>query len=111
MKKSETRHSSDLSPARRRLVDNIRHYRFGHFQNLRVRDRDPVWEPPPSLFVHDKYGKDQTKMSLHDGQDCKLNKGFVDLFAKFDKRKNFTIPLLEFQDGVPVSGIAKVVPV
>lgn len=93
---------SELSAPRRRLVDIIRLHGFGYVERLRVKDGEPVWDPPPELTSHTKLGRRNRPQSLHDPACSTVIDEYVHLFEEFDARKNFTVKRLQFQDGVPL---------
>lgn len=111
MKNRDVRQLSDLSPARRRLVDNIRRIGFGHIDRLRVRNGNPVWDSPPDIYSNHKYGCSDRPLPIHKQKAGELMKQFVDLFAEFDERKDFTITRLVIQDGLPLRREVKETPV
>jgi hypothetical protein len=92
---------SHLSIARRRLVNNIRLRRFGYFERLSVKDGEPVWDPPPEITSHIKFGSPTRSLPVHEPDGCTLAAPFSWLFDEFDRRKNFTIKCLQFQNGIP----------
>jgi len=98
---------SDLSLARRRLVDNIRHWGFGCFEHLRIKDGDPVWDPPPEITSDIKFGNPSMSLPAHERDGRTLNQQFLQLFDEFDRRRNFTIKYLGFQNGLPLRMRAK----
>lgn len=101
MRNRSVRYLSDLTPARRRLVDNIRRLGFGHFERLRVRNGDPVWDTPPDIYSDRKYGSPSQSLPMHGQENCELKAEFVELFAEFDERQDFKIIRLEIQNGLP----------
>lgn len=111
MKPCADRSHPRLSPARRRLVKNIRHWGYGYFERLRVENGDPVWLPVPVIVSNIKYGNQGKPARMHANDGCALAPSFAELFDEMDKRKNYTLEHLEFQDGVPLYRKVKEIPV
>ena len=111
MKYRGVRQLSDLSPSRRRLVNNIRRIYFGHIDCLRVRNGDTVWDPPPDIYSGYKYDGTDRPLAIHEQETGELKKHFVNLFTEFDERQNFTITRLMIQDGLPLRREVKETPV
>jgi hypothetical protein len=98
---STGRKLSDLSPACRRLVEAIRRFRFGQIRRLRVRNGEPVWDPCPEIVSDIKFGGDRPALPMHESNGRTLKPAFLQLFDEFERRKDFTIECLQFNDGVP----------
>ena len=47
-----------LAPARRRLVELMQEVNYGRIEQLEVREREPVLEPPPRVVRQIVFGKD-----------------------------------------------------
>lgn len=107
MKRGAAIRYSDLSAARRRLVSNIRRYRFGYIERLHVKAGEPVWDPLPELTSQVKLGKTPQSEPVHDSEGATLTKEFLCLFHEFDERSDFTIKQLKFQNGIPLFREAK----
>ena len=92
---------SELSPTRRRLVEDMQDLGFGRYKKLMVKDREPVLDPPP---------KRQRNRRLHGGNhdrgeaqldDFLLKDAVLELFDEMDRLGNGVIAELMVRNGLP----------
>jgi hypothetical protein len=101
---------SHLSPARRRLVEQMQNLNFGRIENLVICDGEPVFAPAPTVVREHKFGADNGPRHELDSQDFLLKAQVLELFLLFDELVDGTISLIEVKNGLPfrafLSGIA-----
>jgi hypothetical protein len=92
---------SQLSPARQTLVQMCQALNFGQIQGLRLREAEPVLNPPPVVLV-------ETRLDLADEprpeiqlKDFELPDELRRLMARLDEIKEGTIERLEVRAGIP----------
>jgi len=92
---------AQLSPARRTLVQMCQALNFGQIQGLRLRDAEPVLNPPPVALV-------ETRLDLADEprpeielKDFELPDELCRLMARLDEIKNGMIERIEVRGGLP----------
>ena len=90
-----------LSPARRRLVLNMKEIRFGRIEGLRVRDGEPVLDPPPRTLRDIKLGRAPGDAARSEGDDFTLKAEVVDLLDVLEREQTFTVELIEILHGLP----------
>ncbi len=90
-----------LPPSRRLLVELMQRLHFGQILGLRVRNGEPVLDPPPRL-VHDvKLASEPAPRPTEAGADFLLKQQVVELFAYFDRLRDGVIDLIEVKHGLP----------
>ena len=91
-----------LTPARRRLVELMQEVNYGRIEQLEVREREPVFKPPPGVVRHIVFGKDNRPNARHATDGFALKKKVVELFEVFDRERSFLILELVIDNGLPV---------
>lgn len=93
---------SDLSPARRRLVELMQQINYGQIEGLEVRGGEPVFDPRPGVRYEVKLGaKDSAPRPESAAQDFHLKPALVALFERFDELVDVKIERVEVQGGLP----------
>ena len=93
---------SNLSPARRRLVELMQQVNFGQIEHLVIRAGDPVFEPAPRVVHEIKFGaaENGARPELGAG-DFRLKGHLVELFRTLDALGDATVERLEIKHGLP----------
>jgi hypothetical protein len=97
-----TRTKRTLSPARQRLVELMQEVNFGRIEGLRIRDGDPVLEPPPRVLRDFLFGKTNAPNVARNRDDFVLKEQVIELFDLFDRERSVTVESLVVQNGLPV---------
>ena len=92
---------SDLTPARRRLIELAQRVNFGRIENLRVREGEPVFDPPPRVIREVKFGGENRPRPEAAKSDFALKTEMVNLFEHLKEVGNGMITRLEIQHGLP----------
>lgn len=92
---------SELSPARRALVDLMRRVQFGRIEGLRVSDGQPMLTPPPRVFRELKFPLDESQNRAPVSADFELKQQVLDLIELFDQLREGTLQWLEIKAGLP----------
>jgi hypothetical protein len=90
-----------LSEPRKRLVELMQSLGHGQIQDLDLRDREPVLDPPPSVVREIKLGGTSGPRPEVDTADFLLKSEVIELFEYFDQAGNGTIDLLVIKHGLP----------
>ena len=93
--------SQDLSPARKRLVEEMQTLGYGRLLNREIRDGEPVYDPPPErtrVLLLGRRGQDATPTRE---ADFALKKEHRELFALFDREQMLLIKELVVENGLP----------
>jgi hypothetical protein len=92
---------SDLSLHRQRLVRLCQSTNFGSIRGLEIRGGEPVFEPPPTLFLDVKLdGRDPSRPET-ELADFDLAQEVIRLMDRLDQMVTTTIELLEVRAGIP----------
>ena len=91
-----------LTPARRRLVELMQAINYGRIERLEVRDREPVFDPPPRAVRLVVFGKDNEPHASRGQNGFALKKKVAELFEMFDRERSFLILELVIDNGLPV---------
>ena len=92
---------SQLSPARQALVQMCQALNFGQIQGLRLREAEPVLNPPPVVLVETRLDLADEPRSEIELKDFELPAELCRLMARLDEIKNGTIARLEVRGGLP----------
>jgi len=93
---------SELSAARRRLVELMKDIDFGRIQVLRLRDGDPVLDPMPRIIREIKLGSIESGAQTKLQNDFVLKSQLVELFARFDAMPDGVVELIQVKGGLPL---------
>jgi hypothetical protein len=92
---------SDLSVARRRLVELMQRLDFGTVEGLRVQAGEPVFDPPPRVVRDVKFGPESAPRPARGGEDYALKSQVVDLLRLLDEVGSGTIESITVLHGLP----------
>ena len=92
---------SDLSPARQKLIRLCQEINYGSLRGLLIREREPVFDPPPVLLVDIKLDCGTLARIETDLRDFVLKSETVQLMDHLDRLVTTTIELLEVRAGIP----------
>jgi hypothetical protein len=93
---------SELSPARRRLLELLQQINFGQIEHLVIRAGDPVFDPEPRVVHEIKFcaAENGPRAELAAG-DFRLKGQLVELFRTLDALGDATVERLEVKHGLP----------
>jgi hypothetical protein len=98
---SRARRFSDLSQPRQALIRICQITNFGSLRGLEIREREPVFDPPPLLLVDMKLdGGDPPRPEI-ELADFDLSQEVVRLMDRLDQLVTTKIDLLEIRAGIP----------
>lgn len=98
---TSTLRKSDLSPARRRLVEGMQDLGFGRYKHLVIVNGDPLLNPAPRRYQDRRLtGPNRRCQEVHLA-DFALKEQVVHLFEEFDAIRNGVIAVLEVREGLP----------
>jgi hypothetical protein len=92
---------ASLPPARERLVKLMQEVNFGRIEELAIRDKEPVFDPPPRIVREVKFCAENGPRPETTRQDFVLKAQVVDLFAQIETLGNGVIISLEVKHGLP----------
>ena len=92
---------TDLSPARRRLVEKMQWVNHGSIEGLPVRNGEPVFDPPPRFVRRVQFGKENGPRLEAEKADFALKADVIELFTALDELGDCVITQLKIQDGLP----------
>ncbi len=92
---------SDLSAPRQRLVRLCESINYGYIHELRVQEREPLFDPPPVVLVDAKLDSDEGPRRELDITDFELPEEVRGLVCRLDEIENGKISRLEVRAGIP----------
>jgi len=92
---------SDLTPARRWLVENMQEIGFGRIKQLVIGNGQPLKRPPPRMYRDHRLTGGNCRRREAQILDFILKDQVVHLFEEFDRIGNGVISSLEVRDGLP----------
>jgi hypothetical protein len=90
-----------LPPARQRLVESMQRLHYGQIQGLRIRDGQPVLDPPPRVIRDVKLASEESPRPERGQCDFLIKQQVIELFAYFDQIHDGVIDLIEVKHGLP----------
>lgn len=78
----------------------MRHVQFGRFEELRICNGEPVWDPPPKLVRVTRIGSGEDP-NVTEAGDWILKAAVRDLFREFAAVQNGKIDRIVFHRGLP----------
>ena len=91
----------DLIPSERRLLDAMRHLRFGRFEFLQIRDGEVALDPWPTTVRDVKLGAEHS--DVPGGEEFALKQQVSELFEYIRSVDAGEIRTLEVRHGLPFS--------
>lgn len=92
---------SDLTPARRRLVEVMQRLNFGRLENVVVAEGDPVIDDSVAIVREVKFSGDNGPRPELARPDFALKAQLRELFDQFDALRDFTALSLTVKHGLP----------
>ena len=92
----------ELSPDRKRLVEEMQALGYGRLHNREVRNGEPVYDPPPTRTRVLLLGGRGQDVSAACQTDFVLKKAHRELFALFDREQMLLIEELVVENGLPI---------
>jgi hypothetical protein len=92
---------SELSPARRRLVEMLQRLNFGRIEGLLVRAGEPLFDPPPRQVREVKFGGENGARPEAAAADFALKAQVAELFRHLDELGDGTVEALSVKHGLP----------
>jgi hypothetical protein len=92
---------SDLSPARRQLVELFQELNFGRVEGLVVRAGEPVLHPRPRAVREVKFQADNDPRPERAAPDFLLKAQQLELMDLLDRVRDGTIESIESRHGLP----------
>ena len=92
---------SNVSAARRRLIELMQQINFGRIEGLFVRNGEPALDPPPKVFLEVKFGGENGPRPEAIVGDFALKAQVVELLNHFDRLKDARIDVLTIKHGLP----------
>jgi hypothetical protein len=92
---------SQLTPARRAIVELLQRINFGIIHNLKVENRQPVLNPEPTVIREIKLAAENGPRSEYHTPNFRLKPQWIELFELFDSLGTGVIESLEFKNGIP----------
>ncbi|MCK4414407.1 MAG: hypothetical protein KAY32_12770 [Candidatus Eisenbacteria sp.] len=90
-----------LSPGRRRLIRLLQAVNFGEIRNLHVVGGEPVFDPPPRIIRHLKFGSDNGERRERHAEDFILMKQTRELLEALSALRNGHVARIGVKHGVP----------
>jgi hypothetical protein len=92
---------SNLSLARRQLLDLIERYYFCRIENLEVRAGEPVFDHAPHVTEEIKFGSEKDPEPELVRDNVPLRAPIVELFDHLERLGNGRIACLQIRHGLP----------
>lgn len=96
-----------LSPARKKLVQQVHSLQFGRIENLRVLNGEPLLDPPPDFVREVKLGRESWPPVQPRTSDYALKSAVEDLFRELDRIGTGVVDCIEVRHGLPVRVVTK----
>lgn len=91
-----------LSDTKQRLVVLLQNLCFGTVHDLRIRDGEPAFTPPPKVIRRVKVGGQNTARPQAAAADFTLKQEWVDFFNHIEELRDGTILEIEVAHGLPL---------
>jgi len=91
---------TELSAPAQVLVARMHELQYGRFENLRICNGEPTFDPPPRLIRVSRFGSSEER-DVSESNDWVLKAPIRDLFTKFAQLRNGIVDRLEFRSGLP----------
>jgi hypothetical protein len=93
---------TNLTPARKRLIELMQEINYGRIEKLEVYGGEPVFDPPPTVLRLFLFGKDNGPNISRRKNGFALKKKVAELFEVFDRERSLSIQELMVDNGLPV---------
>ena len=90
-----------LFPQRRRLLELFQQINFGRLENLKIKNREPIFDPPPRVVYEVKFCGENGPRPEIEAADFLLKAQIVELFQNFDNLGDGIIDSIEIKNGLP----------
>ena len=94
-------HKSELTVARKWLIENMQKLGYGRFKQLVIIHGQPLTDPPPRMYLDKRLTGQNCQRRELQLADFILKEQVVKLFEEFDRIGNGVIARLEVRDGLP----------
>ena len=101
---SNCQNNQSLSPERRKFVKILQRINHGYIQGLRIKDSEPMLEPPPKAVRTLKFPGSNSPRPEIDIREFVLKANVKQFFEFLDSFGNGVIDVIEVRDGLPVAG-------
>jgi hypothetical protein len=98
---AKVQNKSQLTTARRKLVELMQRINFGRIEQLQVRGGEPVLDPEPRVIRELKFCGDNNPRPEASRSDCGLRPQHLDLFQNLDQLRDGTVAVLIVKHGIP----------
>ena len=92
---------TDLSPARRRLVEEMQRLNFGHIMDLRVRNGEPAFDSSMRIIRRVQFGRDNAPHREASKMDFAIKAKVIELLTLLEEIGDGVIERIDVQDGLP----------
>ena len=92
---------SNVSAARRRLIELMQQINFGRIEGLFIRGGEPVLDPLPKVFLEVKFGSENGPRPEAAVGDFALKAQVTELLNHFDRLQDARIDVLTIKHGLP----------
>jgi hypothetical protein len=75
---------------------------YGRIEGLRVKDGEPVFDPPPTVLRLFLFGRDNAPNEFRGSDGFALKKKVAELFEILDRERSLSIQELMIDDGLPI---------
>lgn len=90
-----------LSQGRKALVRQMQDINFGRMERLKIKNGDPVLDPPPRVIREIKFGGENGPRPESGNGSFALKAQVIELFRQLDGITSGEIELLEIKHGLP----------
>ncbi len=98
---TSTTMKTDLSPARRRLVEKMQRLNFGRIEGLHVRSGEPAFDPPPRIIRSVKLGGDNGPRHEATKDDFMMKTAVRELFDILNQIGDGVVECIDVRHGLP----------
>jgi hypothetical protein len=96
-----TQSKQSLSLNKRQLLLLMQRLNFGRIEGLKIRNGEPVLDPPPRVVREVKFGGENGPRAEAGTDDFLLKSQVVDLFRQLEMLRDCTVCVLVVKHGLP----------